>query len=249
MISLGVLAVAACVQRTDLRAPLEVVAASSLTEAFTALAPLYERANPEHDLQLTFAGSQVHRLQIEHGSGASVFASADRAHVEALHAAGRIVQRTPFARNELVVITPRANPAGLRELTDLPRASRIVVGTESSPIGRYTQEMLQRAGPSFAAAVEARIASRESNVRLVRAKVILGEADAAIVYRTDAHGSEVSTVGVPDALQVPATYEIAVVEGAPETDAAERFVELVLSERGQQVLADHGFTAIRRTGP
>jgi len=115
------------------------------------------------------------------------------------------------------------------------------------PIGEYTVRILEAAsrryGPAFGAAVESRVASRELNVRQVLAKVALGEADAAIVYRTDALASRgaVEVISIPPELNVVAEYPIAVLRGAPQAGLARAFVELVLSSAGQAVLARHGF--------
>ncbi|MEZ4463607.1 MAG: molybdate ABC transporter substrate-binding protein [bacterium] len=163
-----------------------VFAASSLTDAYRALGAAFEAAHPGTRVVFAFAGSQTLRLQLDQGAPADVFASADAAHL----AGPRLTGHHTIARNALVIITPLANPAGVDGLADLPRARRVVLGTPEVPIGRYTAALLDRAaaalGPDFRARVEAAVASREANVRLVRAKVELGEADAAIVYRTDA---------------------------------------------------------------
>ena len=231
---------AACQASPASAGAVSVFAASSLTEAFEALEPEFEAAHPGTDLQLTFSGSQVLRLQIEQGASADVFASADAAHVEALVRAGRIADTRVFASNHLVVIVPQDNPAAIERVEDLPGASRIVVGTEEVPIGRYTAAMLERVGEGFSARVGAKVVSRESNVRLVRAKVELGEADAAVVYRTDVN-PRVHAVEVPAAYDVPAHYALGVLSDAPHASAAAAFAAYVLSPQGRAVLTQHGF--------
>lgn len=221
------------------REPLLVFAASSLTEAFEALEPAFEAAHPDTDVQLTFAGSQVLRLQIEQGAPASVFASADRAHVDALVAADALHDPQPFARGELALIVPADSP--IERFDQLAEAERIVVGSPSVPVGRYTRTLLERAesthGRGFVEAIRAHIASEESNVRLVRAKIELGEADAAFVYRTDARDAR--TVPIPPELNVAARYTIGVAPGAPSE--AEAFVAFVRSAEGRAILERHGF--------
>lgn len=226
---------------------LSVFAASSLTEAFEDLERGFERSHPTIDVQLAFAGSQVLRLQIEQGAAADVYASANEAHMRALHDARLVGASQTFASNELVVITPRQNPAGIESLADLPRASRIVVGTENVPVGAYTREVLTRAaealGPEFSETVESNTVSRESNVRHVRAKVELGEADAAVVYRTDAIASDRLTV-VPIAadFNVRARYPIAITSASQHPNEAAAFVGYVMSPDGQRALASRGFS-------
>ncbi|MEO0602265.1 MAG: molybdate ABC transporter substrate-binding protein, partial [Myxococcota bacterium] len=164
---------------------LSVFAASSLTEAFEDLEHSFEAEHPGVDLQLTFAGSQVLRLQIEQGARADVFASADERHLQALLDTGDVVDARIFAENELTLIVP-PSPRAVTRFEDLPRASRIVVGSPQGPVGTYTRLLLDRAGATwgatFAAAIRRNVVSEEPNVRLVRAKVELGEADAAFVY-------------------------------------------------------------------
>jgi molybdate transport system substrate-binding protein len=225
----------------DAEAPVSVFAASSLTDAFGELAQ-----SAELEVAPSFAGSQVLRLQIAQGAPADVFASADRRHMDALVEAGLVGDARVFAHNELVVVVPPDNPAGIEAFEDLPRARRIVVGDPNVPVGRYTRRLLVRAaerfGDGFVSAVRARVVSEESNVRLVRAKVELGEADAAIVYRTDAAASErVRVVPIPDALNVRAEYLIGVVSASERPERAARWIAHVEGDEGRRTLSAHGF--------
>lgn len=225
---------------------LQVFAASSLTEAFEDVARAFEVAHPGVAVQLTFAGSQALRLQIEHGAQADVFASADERHMRALEGIGDVVSSVTFVRNDLVVIVPHDDPAGVTSFLDLPRARSIVIGTESVPIGAATRAVLERAGEVYGAAfrheVLANVVSEESNVRLVRAKVELGEADAAFVYRTDAAtSSSVRTIEVPAEVNLSSAYLIGGIERSPRAEVAERFIAFVLSAEGRALLAARGF--------
>ena len=115
------------------------------------------------------------------------------------------------------------------------------------PIGAYTLRIFEAAsaryGHGFRSALEARIASRELNVRQVLAKVRLGEADAAIVYRTDALAAHeaVETISIPADLNVVAEYPIAALREAPQPALARVFLELVLSQAGRALLGRYGF--------
>jgi molybdate transport system substrate-binding protein len=226
---------------------LVVFAAASLREAFAGLGRVFERAHPPAQVVLAFAGSQELRTQIEQGAPADVFASADWKHMQALAAQKLVTAPRTFARNEPVLVVPKGNPAGLRTLRDLPRAARIVVGTPEVPIGGYALRILDAAsaryGAGFRAAVEAHVVSREVNVRQVLSKVSLGEADAAIVYRTDAAAAaaSVETIDIPKELNVVAEYPVAAIAQARERELARQFVELLLSPAGQDVLAQFGF--------
>ncbi len=224
---------------------LSVFAASSLTEAFRHLEGLFEAAHPGADATLSFAGSQTLRLQIEHGARADVFASADPRQAALLAAAGLVDEERTFAYNELAVIVPIANPAGIESFRDLPRAERLVLGSEGVPAGAYAREILARAArsvdPAFADDVLERLVSEESSVRLVRAKVEMDEADAAIVYRSDAVSGRVLHVPVPPEVGVKAEYVAAVVAGTANRDAARAWLEFLASAAARSSLARHGF--------
>jgi molybdate transport system substrate-binding protein len=246
-VALGVVLVAACGGDSGAER-LSVYAASSLTEAFGELEAMFEAAHPGADVAVTFAGSQVLRIQIEQGAPADVFASANPEHLQALVEADLVREGRVFANNRLVVIVPSDNPAGIESFGQLPQARRLVLGTPDVPVGRYAREALAGGDsllrPGFAGAVLASLVSEESNVRLARAKVELGEADAAIVYLTDAAGSDrIRTIPIPDRMNVLAEYLIGVVERDGVSPLADAWIDLVLSAEGRAVLARYGFVA------
>ncbi len=237
---------AACSGKSD-GPVLTVLAASSLGDAFLQMERAFEEAHPGVDVVVSTAGSQALRVQIEQGAGADVFASADARQAEALVALGFIHLAHVFAQNRFVVALPEDNPADVASLFELPQASRIVLGTPESPIGRYSQEILDRASKEvigFRSQVEERVVSYESNVRIVLAKVELGEADAAIVYATDVlagGGRRVSTVRLPPRLTPSATYHVGVLVEARELDLAKAWVAFILSAEGQDIMSASGF--------
>jgi molybdate transport system substrate-binding protein len=228
---------------------LVVFAASSLRDAFTSLADSFESSHPAVKVAFNFAGSQELRTQIEHGASADVFASADQQHMQTLLQAGRVAAPVTFARNEPVIAVANEKRSTIRTFADLPAATRLVVGVPDVPIGRYTLQILDRAshslGADFRQRVEARIVSRELNVRQVLAKVSLGEADAGFVYRTDAISArdKVGIVSIPGELNVIAAYPIALVAGAPHPLLARAWLDFVLSKTGQASLQHAGFIA------
>jgi molybdate transport system substrate-binding protein len=229
------------------KAELVVFAAASLREVFTTLGKEFERTHPHAMAMFNFAGSQELRTQIDHGASVDVFASADQKHMLALLDAKKVQSPTVFARNEPVMIVAKERAATLKAFADLPSAGRIVIGVPDVPIGRYTLQILdnasKRLGGDFRARVEARVVSRELNVRQVLSKVTLGEADAAVVYMTDAATvcNDVAIVRIPPELNVIAEYPIATLEGAPHPELARAWVGLVLSEKGRLVLAKAAF--------
>lgn len=230
-------------------ATLVVFAAASLRDVFGAVAADFRRDHPGVEVQLAFAGSHELRAQLEHGAPADVFVSADERHMIALREAGRVGEPVVVARNEPVVVVGRDAGEGIRSLADLPRVPRLVIGAAEVPIGRYTAQILDRAatthGADFRARVEARVVSREIDVRQVLAKVVLGEADAGVVYRTDAvsAGDAVRVVTIPAAMNVVATLPAAIVEGAAHARLARAWIDLLLSKEGQDILRRAGFVA------
>ncbi len=233
---------------------LVVFAAASLRDVFSAMGEDFKRAHPAVDLTFNFSGTQELRMQIEHGAAADVFASADQRHMDELVRASRATAPVVFARNEPVIVVATEAAVAIRGLADLPAATRIVIGAPDVPIGRYTLQMLDRAsttlGADFRARVEAKVVSRELNVRQVLTKVSLGEAQAGVVYRTDARSAQgrVSIVTIPSDINVIAGYPIAVVTGAPHPGLARAWVGLVLSSEGQQALRSAGFLAPSGSG-
>jgi molybdate transport system substrate-binding protein len=226
-----------------------VFEAASLKDVFAKLAQRFEKDNAGVKVVPNAAGSQELRTQIEHGAAADVMASADRKHMDALLAAGLVVAPSVFTCNEPVVVVRAALASTIKALADLPRAERIVVGVPDVPIGAYTLQILKKAaakyGADFPARVEAKVASRELNVRQVLAKIALGEADAGVVYRSDAIAAraKVEVVTIPADLNVIAEYPIAALKAAPHPDLARRWIELVKSPEGTAALRDAGFSA------
>jgi len=235
---------------------LTVFAAASLTEPFSRLGRSFEAAHPGTTVRFNFTGSQQLVLQIQEGAEADVFASADERWMQTAKDSG-LVEGEPvlFARNELVVIVPVANPAGIKRLQDLSHSGvKLVIAAEAVPVGHYTREMLAKLssqpgfGSKYGQQVLANVASYEENVKGVVAKVQLGEADAGVVYRSDATGSvasQLTTLEIPEASNVIASYPIAVVRGADSPELAKAFVDLVESATGQESLKKAGFIPVQ----
>lgn len=227
---------------------LRVFAAASLTDAFRAIAAVFEAAHPAVAVELNLAGSQLLRTQIEQGAAADVFAAAEPAHAEALRQAGLLHAFAVFATNRLVVVVPRNDPR-VERLADLARPGvKLVLAGSGVPAGRYSAEVLGRLassgayGPDFAARVRRNTVSEETNVRVVLAKVALGEADAGLVYATDAASSDrVRAIEIPAAQNVVAAYPIGVVTRSAAAGTARAFLDLVLGATGQAILRRHGF--------
>jgi molybdate transport system substrate-binding protein len=230
---------------------LTVFAAASLTGAFQELARNYESAHPGVFVNLNFAGSQILRTQLEQGAIADIFASADHKNMDVLLTEDLIYQSTfqDFATNQLVVIFPHGNPGNLQELADLATAGmKIVMADESVPAGNYARQVLlkmsqdQRFGDEFRARVLANVVSNETDVKQVVTKVELGEADAGIVYSSDAVAApELGTITIPENYNVIASYPIAIPDSTNEPSLAADFIVYVTSSEGQAILVKWGF--------
>jgi molybdate transport system substrate-binding protein len=224
-----------------------VFAASSLREAFTAIGADMQAAHPGLQVTFNFSGSQELRTQLEQGAVADVFASADQKHMAALVKAGSVGEPVVFARNEPVIVISRTLAGQVNTLADLPTAERIVLGAPDVPIGHYTQQILDNAshtlGADFATRVRAHVVSQELNVKQVLAKVTLGEADAAIVYRSDAlaAGERVAVVTIAPELNVIAEYPMAVLKASSQPALAQELMQRVQSPSGRARLAHAGF--------
>ncbi len=230
---------------------LTVLAAASLTDSFKNIGQAFESANPGVKVAFSFAGSQSLRTQIQQGAKADVFASADSNNMDPLKANGLLAGDAQiFARNLLTVIIPKSNPAGLKELKDLTKPGiKLVIADASVPVGNYTVHVLDQlsADPSYGAdfkpKVLAQVVSKETDVKAIVGKVSLGEADAGVVYTTDAQvaADKLSTIAVPERFNVIASYPIAVLKTSANPSVAQRFVDFVLSNDGQAILKEYGF--------
>ncbi len=231
---------------------LTVFAAASLTDAFTEIGRSFEAAHPGIMVRFNFSGSQALRTQIEEGAPADVFASANTKEMDTLVAGGHVGKDVPkiFLSNRLVIIAAPGNPAGLANAEDLAKSGlKLVLAAEEVPVGQYARQALGQMDTAFGAGfmdkVLANVVSNEDNVRQVVAKVQLGEADAAIVYASDAVAAPgLKTVEIPADLNVVAIYPIAPLSSAPNADLAAQFSEYILSAQAQAVLRKWGFGPI-----
>jgi molybdate transport system substrate-binding protein len=228
---------------------LNVFAAASLTDAFTELGKSFEAANPGVTVTFNFAGSQALQTQIEQGAPVDVFASASKTNMDAVVTGNFVAAYAPktFLNNKLVVVMPADNKAGLETLEDLAKPGiKIVLAAEAVPVGKYALQALdlmdKKFGNEYKSRVLANVVSNEDNVRQVVSKVQLGEADAGIVYTSDAVAApELKTIEIPADLNVIAKYPIAPLVKSENADLAKAFVDYVLSADGQAILAKWGF--------
>lgn len=220
-----------------------VLAAASLTGTFTALADQFESDHPGVTVKLAFDSSATLAGQAVEGAPADVLATADTSTMQDAVDGGAVTGSdgpTTFATNVMTLVVPADNPANITSFADLNNADvDFVVCVDTAPCGKTGAALLS------SGAITQEPASLETDVKAVLAKVTSGEADAGLVYVTDATaaGADVTSIEIPDAASVMQEYPIAVLKQAGDADLAQQFVDLVLSEQGQSVLADAGFGA------
>ncbi|WP_433686140.1 molybdate ABC transporter substrate-binding protein [Micromonospora carbonacea] len=221
------------------RGPVTVLAAASLTEAFTRLGDEFEAAHPGATVTFGFAGSAALATQANQGAPADVFAAASPATMRPVTVAGNAADApATFARNQLVIAVPEGNPGRVGALADLTRPGvKVALCAEQVPCGAAARTALAAAGVALTPV------TLESDVKGALAKVRLGEVDAALVYRTDAtaSASQVDAVEFPESARAVNDYPIVVLRQAGNPTAARAFVAYVLSERGRAALAAAGF--------
>jgi molybdate transport system substrate-binding protein len=225
-------------QSTASPTALTVFAASSLTEPFNDLKGSVGLLTPPLAVTYSFAGSPALVTQIEQGAPADVVATADNATMTKLVDAGLVDAPVTFAHNKLEIVVRPGNPKAITGIADLARDDIIFVTEDVTvPAGRYAAQMFQAAG------ITVNPKSKEPNVKAAIGRVSSGEADATIAYVTDARaaGDLVQGIAIPDALNVVATYPIAVVKATKNHQAALAFVDAVVRGAGQAALFARGF--------
>ena len=215
---------------------LTIFAAASLTNVFPQIAP------KQH---YSFGGSNALAAQIRQGAPADVFAAANTSIPFQLYDEGLVEKPVLFTRNELTVIVPRSNPAGIHAVADLAKPGvKLVVAAQGVPVGDYTRTVLHTMKLD---SVLQNVVSNETDVREVLAKVALGEADAGFVYVTDARTvrGKVATVGIRWSAQPRVSYAVALVRAGRHRAAARAFVKSLLGKAAQRKLRAAGFLPVR----
>ena len=217
---------------------LNVYAAASLTETFGELEKTFEAANPGVDVRFNFAGSQDLVTQLGEGADVDVLATANESTMKKAADASQVDAQTIFVTNTLTLITTPGNPAGITGLDSSLDGAKLVICAPEVPCGKLTKTLTEKLG------VTLNPVSEEQAVTDVRGKVASGQADAGIVYKTDAlaEGDAVDTVEIQGANEAVNKYPIALVSASTKKDLGQKWIDLVLSANGQKVLEDAGFT-------
>jgi molybdate transport system substrate-binding protein len=229
---------------------LTILAASSLTDAFGELGKTFEQQNPGTTVKTSFGASSDLLAQIQQGAPADVFASAAEEEMNTAVKDG-LVSGKPvvFVKNREVVMVPKDNPANIQSLEDLSKpGTKLVLAEKGVPAADYAVEILDKAdkvyGSGFKQKVLSNVVSREADVRASVNRVVVGDADATFGYASDYTPDirdKVKIIPIPENLNIIAIYPIAILKGAKQPALAKKWVDLVTSSKGQQVLKKQGF--------
>ena len=235
---------------------LNVFAAASLTGAFGEIGKNFESANPGVKVVFNFAGSQQLATQLGQGADADVFASANTTQMNNVVKSGQVDSNLSrvFIKNKLVVVFRKDNPKNITKPQDIAAPGlKLILCDKSVPCGQYALDFFDKAsatadyGADYKANALKNVVSYETDVKQVLSKVGLGEADAGIVYTSDAtgdSGAQVNHIDIPVSLQTIATYPIAATKASKNPDVASAFIDYVFTSKGQAVLAKYGFLSI-----
>ena len=215
---------------------LKVLAAASLKASFTEIGTQLEKDNPGLHVTFDFQGSQTLVSSLSEGNAADVLATADEPTMNKAVEQKLVGERTEFATNVLTLIVPKGNPANVKGIDSSLDNAKLVVCVETAPCGNAAKELAK------AYNVTLNPVSEEQKVTDVRTKVESGEADAGVVYKTDAVAAKdkVDEVTI-DNKGVVNHYPIAQTAKPSNPEAAQVFINAITSKSGQEILAKYGF--------
>jgi len=233
-----VLPLAACGEDDGNTSPrsLTVLAAASLTDVFEGMADDFEADHEGAEITFSFGSSTDLAEQVADGAPGDVLATADETSMQVADDAGVAGEVEPFATNVLVIVTPPDNPAGIESLADLEDATWVRCA-DDVPCGRVAQGVLEAKG------ITTEPASLEEDVRATLDKVVSGEADAGLVYASDAvvAGDAVTTIEIPGSEEELTSYFVTTLEQAEDADLGQAWVDYLTSEDGRAALEEAGF--------
>jgi molybdate transport system substrate-binding protein len=237
---------AASAKARKLSGSITVSAASSLTDVFTTMGADFEKLHKGTTITFNFAASSALATQIQGGAPADVFASADGANMQRVVTSGQVTaDPIDFTANKLTIVVKKGNPKRVKSLADLPKLGVVSLCAAAVPCGKYAAQMLSQDGVTLPTD---RITLGQ-DVKATLTAVASGDADAALVYATDAKaaGASVAEVPIAASLNVLAVYPIAPIAASQNTKVANAWVKYVISPAGQQTLAKFGFLPVPTT--
>lgn len=240
---LGIAALTACGGSTNSESrSLTVLAASSLTGAMPEIADAFLSEYPGSDIKVSFGSSSDLAIQIIEGAPFDVFASADLTNMLKVEEANLVkVGSAMFASNTFAILVEKGNPLNIASLADLARPNVVFVQcVTTAPCGQGALTILKKVGINLIPK------SFEENVKSVVTKVSSGEADAGIVYVTDAMAAEQQTdeIAIDAGLNTTTDYYIAASKRSSDADLAQKFGDFVLSPLAQEILRKYGFISV-----
>ena len=217
---------------------LKVLAAASLKASFTEIGTQLEKDNPGLHVTFDFQGSQTLVSSLSEGNEADILATADEPTMNKAVEQKLVGERTEFATNVPTLIVPKGNPANVKGIDSSLDNAKLVVCVDTAPCGHAAKELAK------AYNVTLNPVSEEQKVTDVRGKVESGEADAGIVYTTDAAAAKdkADKIDIPDG-GVVNHYPIAQTATPENAAGAKVFIDAVTGKAGQEVLAKYGFGA------
>ena len=213
-----------------------VLAAASLQKAFEEIEKTVEKDNPGLDVTFDFQGSQDLVASLAGGDSADVLATANNSTMKTAADQKLVGSQTEFATNVLTLIVPKGNPKKITGLDSSLDGANLVICAPEVPCGEATKKLAEAQG------ITLKPVSEEQKVTDVRGKVESGEADAGIVYTTDAAAAKdkADKIDIPDG-GVVNHYPIAQTAKPENPAGAQAFIEAVTGKTGQEILAKHGF--------
>jgi molybdate transport system substrate-binding protein len=236
----GAVGTAQAAKEKKVTGTITVSAAASLTEAFTKMGTDFQKKNPGTTVTFNFGSSGTLAQQIQGGAPADVFASADGVNMQKLVTGDQVTaEPTVFASNLLAIVVKPGNPNKVKSVADLAKLDVVSLCGETVPCGKYADQILTDAGVT----IDPAKITRGADVKATLAAVTTGDADAAIVYVTDAKaaGSSVATVSIPTWQNAFAVYPIAPVAASSNQDLADAWIAYTVSSAGQRTLQSFGF--------
>lgn len=250
----AVVCILACSPASVSNGSLTIFAAASLTDTFQDIGAAFQAKHSNVHISFNFAASSTLRSQIEQGAKADLFASADTRQTDLLYRSNAIFPlQKIFTSNSLVLVVSEHSEM-VRSPADLANPEVLLaLALPEVPAGKYALEVLEQMsvsdefGRSFYQKALANVATYEVNVRQVLAKVALGEVDAGIVYLSDVTGGRdegIKVIRLVRSHNVTALYPIAILIDTHDVELAEQFVNFLISQRAQAILAEHGFQEV-----
>ncbi|GAA0180261.1 molybdate ABC transporter substrate-binding protein [Clostridium sediminicola] len=225
-----------------------VFAASSLTESMKEIKEVFEKENPNVEIQLNLDSSSRLRTQIEQGMEVDLYLSANKKHYEALNEKEMIASGVNFLSNSLVLVVPKDNPAKIEKPEDLINECKLVIAQKEVPVGNYTLQVLEAydesLGNEYKEKVLKNVVSEENNVKQVVAKVVLGEADAAFVYGSDVtmdNKDKLKVIEISEKYNVKAAYWMGSMKGSENNKNVQALYNMITEESGYKIFEKYGF--------